>query len=183
MKCPVCRDTVLELEDIDHGLSAGVCDNCGGKWISLQSYHAWLEFAAHVQRDSGEENKTAAIPRNEKARICPRCDRILTKYSIAAESPLNIDRCSNCSGAWLDEADWETLRTKKLHVALDRIFTDHWQNEIRREKTKQTLANIYRKKFGPENFERVRNFKKWVFEQDNREEILSYLRDSSPLQM
>lgn len=183
MNCPVCRFTELELEDIDVGLSAGVCAHCRGKWISLRSYRVWLEFKEHERVKFGEENKTAAIPRHEPARICPRCSRILTKYRIAVESPLNIDRCSLCSGAWLDADDWEVLKTKQLHVALDRIFTDHWQDEISREKTKQTLANIYRRKFGAENFEIVRNFKKWVFDQENSEEILSYLRDSSPLQL
>ncbi len=183
MNCPVCKKTELELEDIDTGLGAGVCQTCNGRWISLQSYQAWLEFKSHIPVHNEEENKTAAIPRHEPARICPRCGRILTKYRIAVESPLNIDRCSLCSGAWLDADDWKALKTKNLHVALDKIFTDHWQDEISREKTRQTLTNIYRKKFGPENFEKLRAFKQWIFDQENREEILSYLRDNSPLQL
>ena len=183
MKCPVCRNTDLELNDIDNGLSAGVCSGCGGRWISLQSYLAWLEFADHGQTSSEVNTNGNSIPRNERARICPRCSRILTKYKISVESSLNIDRCNICSGVWLDAAVWLVLKEKKLHVSLQEIFTDHWQNEIRIDDTVSTLAGINREKFGRENFELVRNFKKWVFEQENPEEILTYLSDSSPLQM
>jgi len=183
MRCPVCLNTELKLQDIDRGLSAGVCLSCNGRWISLQSYQAWLEFEDHEQVKAEENNKAGSVPNNDRARICPKCKRILTKYKIAVESALNIDRCTICSGVWLDEADWATLKNKKLHLALDKIFTDHWQNEIRLDDTKVALAGINREKFGRENFELVRSFKKWVFEQKNPEEILSYLSDSSPLQM
>ena len=184
MKCPVCRNTELELTDIDVGLGAGVCPKCNGKWISFQSYEAWLDFGHQIPASSGEEaNQVGTIPEFERARICPRCGRILTKYKIETESWLNIDRCSNCAGAWLDADDWEALKSRNLHFALHKIFTDHWQHEISREETRQTLAEIYSKKFGRENFERIREFKRWIFDQENREEILSYLRDNNPLQI
>ncbi|MDH3493402.1 MAG: zf-TFIIB domain-containing protein [Acidobacteriota bacterium] len=183
MKCPACTNTELEFRDIDVGLGAGVCSNCKGRWVSLESYHAWLEFADHRPATEVEENMTEPVTKYDKARICPRCRRILTKYKIAVESPLKIDRCSNCAGAWLDAADWAALKSMKFHAALDRIFTDHWQNSISREETRQTLTAIYKRKFGPENFERVREFKKWVFDQENHEELLSYIRDRNPLQL
>ena len=128
----------------------------------------------------GESKMT--IPEFELARLCPRDGRILIKYDVGHEIPFKIDRCGNCAGVWLDENEWEILKKCNLHDELNRVFTDYWQEEISREETKKTLEKMYREKFGADDYEKVREFKKWADENGKRSEILAYLDDENPLQ-
>ena len=182
MNCPVCRTENLELTDIDRGLIAGVCPKCDGKWISLDSYEEWLSFANEYQTPVDEDFEIPSFPKFEAARICPRCQRILTKYTVDVDLPVKIDRCSNCSGVWLDKMVWETLRRKNLHNSLSKVFTDYWQREVKKSESRKTLDGLNRKRFGEEDYARILEFKRWVFKHPKRDEILTFLRDSNPLQ-
>ncbi|MEW6282393.1 MAG: zf-TFIIB domain-containing protein, partial [Candidatus Eremiobacterota bacterium] len=45
--------------------------------------------------------------RREGARLCPGCKEALAP---AAEGPLQVDRCPQCSGTWLDRGELALLR-------------------------------------------------------------------------
>ncbi|NNE66194.1 MAG: hypothetical protein HKN33_06475 [Pyrinomonadaceae bacterium] len=182
MKCPVCKDTALEIQDVAGSLVAGVCGNCKGKWISVQSYHFWLESVGpeEVQIDSASNE---SIETSENAKLCQTCERILTRFKISFDSSLFIDRCSFCLGIWLDQADWVYLNQCDLIRDLDKIATESWQQKVHKDELKSAVLLVYQNKFGKQKFDKVREFKKWVFEQDGREEILSFLRDTNPLHM
>ncbi len=158
MKCPVCSKT-LESNEIENGLNALVCSECRGKWISFDSYETWLKNHTYNAHESSVRSRDMTIPEFEIARLCPRCRRILVKYKVGKNIPFRIDRCTNCAGVWLDEDEWEILKSRNLHDDLSNIFTDHWQAEVAREETRATLDQIYESKFGSADYERMKEFK------------------------
>jgi Zn-finger nucleic acid-binding protein len=182
MKCPVCKQEIMELEEIDVGLDAEVCKKCHGKWISFSHYESWIERRGSSHPEIHVDDDDMKIPEFELARLCPKCSRILVKYKVGRNTAFQIDRCSNCAGVWLDADEWEALKNRNLHDDLQRIFTDHWQEGVSREETRKTLRGIYRSKFGESDYTKITEFKSWLDDQEKRSEILSYLRDKNPLQ-
>ncbi|MEK7723973.1 MAG: zf-TFIIB domain-containing protein, partial [Acidobacteriota bacterium] len=84
-----------------------------------------------------------SIPEFELARLCPECRRILVKYKVGQNIPFLIDRCGQCAGIWLDKGEWEILKRRNLHDDLQKIFTDHWQEEVKKGETRTNLAKMY----------------------------------------
>lgn len=114
--------------------------------------------------------------------FAPKCRRILVKYKVGRNIPFKIDRCGNCAGVWLDENEWETLKSRNLHDEINKIFTDHWQEKIKQEETREALRTIYEQKFGLEDYKKIRAFKTWINSHEKSGEILAYIRDKNPLQ-
>jgi Zn-finger nucleic acid-binding protein len=183
MNCPVCKADSLNTREIEPNLFAEVCRNCNGKWISSDNYEKWLNQLGEtlpelpVTEDSG-----MTIPEFELARLCPKDRRILIKYKVGRNLPFKIDRCSNCAGVWLDDKEWIALKERNLHDELNKVFTDHWQEEVKKEETRKTLEGIYRDKFGVEDYTKIKDFKIWIEKHEKGGEILAFLRDKNPLQ-
>lgn len=183
MNCPVCKYDSLKTTEIEPNLFAEVCANCSGKWISSDNYEKWLEHhGAILPEIQADDDPGIDIPEFELARLCPVDRRILIKYRVGRNLPFKIDRCSNCAGVWLDDREWVSLKQRNLHDELNKIFTDHWQEEVKREETRRTLDSIYEQKFGAEDYRRIRDFKKWAEGHEKSGEILAFLRDKNPLQ-
>ncbi len=182
MKCPACNKNDLETREIEPNLWARVCGECKGKWISNNNYQKWLKIRGEILPEIPSAEPNITIPEFELARLCPKCRRILVKYKVGRNIPFKIDRCGNCAGVWLDQDEWETLRSRNLHDELNKIFTNHWQEEVKREETRNALRSIYEQKFGKEDYEKIRMFKSWVNEHEKSGEILAYIRDKNPLQ-
>lgn len=184
MKCPVCKSESLETTEIEPNLFAEVCTNCRGKWISNHNYEQWLkhhgDILPEIPGDGG--GGEMLVPAFQLARLCPRDGRILIKYVVGRGIPFRIDRCGTCAGIWLDDREWEILKSRNLHDELNRVFTDHWQEEVQREEMRRHLESIYREKFGTDNYMRIKDFKSWIDQHEKRSEILAYLSDANPLQ-
>ena len=182
MKCPVCKYESLETKEIEPNLFADVCLKCGGKWISSDNYSQWLKYHGKILPEISVESSEMKIPEFELARLCPKDGRILIKYDVGHKIPFKIDRCGSCAGVWLEENEWEILKSRNLHDELNRIFTDYWQEEISRNETKKSLETMYREKFGADDYEKIKEFKNWADDHEKRSEILAYLDDANPLQ-
>ncbi len=183
MNCPGCKKTDFEIAELEPDLLVDVCKNCHGKWIAHINYERWLEHHGDALPEiPGESDPAMTIPEFELAKLCPGCRRILIKYKVGRNLPFKIDRCSNCAGVWLEENEWEILKSRNLHDELNKIFTDHWQEEVDREHTRNVLKTMYREKFGVDDFEKICEFKEWVDKHEKRNEISAYIRDKNPLQ-
>ncbi|MCB1024099.1 MAG: zf-TFIIB domain-containing protein [Acidobacteria bacterium] len=183
MNCPVCKTRSFESREIEPKLDVEVCKTCRGIWISRENYDVWLDHhGAILPEIPGDADPNMTIPEFELARLCPKCRRILIKYKVGRNLPFNIDRCGNCAGVWLDRDEWETLKSRNLHDELNRVFTDHWQEEVKRETTRAALKSIYEEKFGEEDYAKIRDFKRWADSHEKGDEILAYIRDKNPLQ-
>ena len=86
-----------------------------------------------------------------------------------------MPECPRCSGIWLDQNEWELLKTKGLHDDIHYIFTEAWQSRIKREEELQKKRNILLHKIGDTDFSKVDNFKNWLAEHDHKDMITAYL--------
>ena len=181
MNCPVCKTFELAQREIEPNLYASACENCKGRWLSFADYDAWLKANENLPVIPAKKIKMT-IPEFELVRLCPECRRILIKYRVGQDLPFFIDRCGTCAGIWLDKGEWETLKRRNLHDDLQKIFTDHWQEEVKRGETRSTLAKMYEEKFGKEDYSKIVKFKEWMDAHEKEDEIIAYLRDPNPLQ-
>lgn len=183
MNCPVCKSDNLKTKEIEPNLFGEVCTKCAGKWISSKNYEIWLEqHGTTLPELPSRESSGMTIPEFELARLCPVDRRILIKYKVGRNLPFKIDRCSNCAGVWLDDKEWVALKERNLHDELNKIFTDHWQEEVKKEETRKILEGIYREKFGEADYRKIKDFKSWMKNHDKGGEMLAFLRDKNPLQ-
>lgn len=183
MKCPVCKEENFETKEIEPKLFVEVCAKCDGKWISSDNYNRWLDgLDRELLEIPGTDENPLTIPEFELARLCPRCRRILVKYKIGRNIAFKIDRCGNCAGVWLDADEWKALRSRNLHDELNRVFTDHWQEEVKKDETRKALEKIYAEKFGEEDYGKIKDFKTWIEQHDKSGEIKAFIRDKNPLQ-
>lgn len=136
MSCPSCGYTLQKLTvttdaggkfDIDH------CGRCGGTWfdpyeINRTSYHE-ISRIAHL----------TVLPKNTprfvENLLCPRCQKILAKYSgESVPHGVTLFRCPKCHGIWatqkalasFKEHQEKTIRTykesKTAFPALSMVF-------------------------------------------------------------
>lgn len=173
----------MNLQEIEPNLFAEVCTKCSGKWVSSDNYEKWLEqHGATLPEIPATEDAGMTIPEFELARMCPMDRRILIKYKVGRNLGFKIDRCSNCSGVWLDDKEWIALKDRNLHDELNKIFTDHWQEEVKKEETRKTLERIYKEKFGEDDYMKIKDFKSWIEHHEKGGEIMAFLKDKNPLQ-
>lgn len=183
MKCPVCKTDSLSSAELEVNLFAEICSKCSGKWVSSESYDTWLEDHGTILPElPAEDDSDMSIPEFELARLCPRDRRILIKFKVRRNLPFLIDRCGKCGGVWLDDKEWIALKERNLHDELNKIFTDHWQEEVKRNETRRTLESIYKEKFGEDDYRKIKDFKTWVEHHEKSGEIKAFLRDKNPLQ-
>ena len=123
MRSPIHPDTTLELKEIVPGLSAYACPKSRGVWIPLQSYLAWQ--ALHKPDDRQPPPSYAPVPVDDSKRralICPESGRLLIRYRVGHGLNFHIDLSPVTGGVWLDQGEWEALKSKGLHAELNLIF-------------------------------------------------------------
>lgn len=169
----------MELREIEPGLVVYECPLSGGLWIPLQAYFAWKERqpqgtmappeggAPFLQDDS-----------RQRALVCPESGRLLLRYRVGHGLQFHIDRSPATGGVWLDKGEWEALKSKGLHVALNLIFTAAYQRQIRSEEYVQTLTEAFRERIGAADFSKVTAFGAWLAHHPRRRDICCYLLDN-----
>src|SRR5258708_6236443 len=142
MKCPVCKSFELIPAELESGLPASRCDQCGGNWIRGGEYWKWLEAHSNLpERPEAETQFTLAEP--GLPIDCPECRFRMVKYLVGHGFSFTIDHCQGCKGVWLDRDEWETLREHNLHDDLNSMFTSFWQDEAQKEARKGRQEHIY----------------------------------------
>ena len=102
---------------------------------------------------------------------------MLIRYRVGHGLHFQIDRSPLTGGVWLDKGEWDALKSKNLHTQLHVIFTAPYQAKIRTAELEQTLEEVFRDRIGPEDFEKVREFREWLTGHPKQRDILCYLLD------
>ena len=169
----------MELREIEPGLVVYECPQSGGLWIPLQAYFAWKERQPQA---SGALPEGGAPVLQDDARqralVCPESGRLLLRYRVGHGLQFHIDRSPATGGVWLDKGEWEALKSKGLHVALNLIFTAAYQRQIRSAEYVQTLTDAFRERIGAADFSKVAEFGAWLAQHPRRRDICCYLLDS-----
>lgn len=168
----------MQLREIEPGLSVYECPASGGLWIPLRSYLAWRE-----QQPQGTSAPSQIVPpeveddSKQRALICPESGRLLLRYRVGHGLKFHIDRSPVTGGVWLDKGEWEALKSKGLHVALNLIFTSAYQQQARSEDYAEKLTQTFRERFGAANFAKAEEFGTWLVANPKGRDICSYLLD------
>lgn len=159
--CPKHRVFNLQKSSIaDNQLSTYCCPHCSGHWINIEDYENWqLEHG----RDSSSpdtilENQDleAKIPvSDQKAGLCPECQRYLTRTIIPLKTPFSVERCSSCNGVWLDAGKWDILTQLGLESDIEKLFLKPWQANLRQKLKDQKEREIITEKLGSELADKV----------------------------
>src|SRR4051794_6912760 len=104
----------------------------------------------------------------------------MNRYLVGRGLSFSLDHCHSCKGIWLDGNEWETLQDRNLHDDLHSMLTDFWQSRARQEEQRRRMEQIYRAKFGDEDFERIQEIRAWVDGHPKKAELLGYLTDTDP---
>lgn len=174
--CPQCpNNPPLKAFKLSNGLFSYNCQSCDGNYLSSRNYHKWKtispikdenEKAPSVQKDSSE------------ALICPECRHIMFKYLVSPDIEFRVDFCRSCNGVWLDKNEWEHLESKDLAKNLNLVFTDSWQNKIRKISVEKRLDQLFKDRIGEKSYVRIKEFKNWLATKPNKGEIVAYLNEN-----
>lgn len=172
MECPQCKGYHLEPRELEVGLIAGSCPKCDGALLSLMNYRYWAD--RHVEVELKDSNDVVT-EEGSKAKMCPKCSRLMTKFQIGTESENRIELCTGCDEAWLDKGEWRLLKQLDMHDKLPKIFTDAWQRNIRIQRQEKKLKTHYEKRLGAEDFKKLDEFKQWLVQHPQKAAIQQYL--------
>ena len=66
-------------------------------------------------------------------------------------------------------------KARNLHDDIYLIFTAPWQDQVRSQESRRVQEELYRKKFGAEDFNEIQRMKRWIDGHPRKQEILAYL--------
>jgi uncharacterized protein len=113
MKCPACGHDLKE-KKVSPQLTVDVCEGgCGGIWFDNyelakldEKREALGDALLHIPRN-------ASPPAGAQRRSCPRCSGIkMMRHPYALGVKIEIDRCGNCNGIWLDAGELAAIRNQ-----------------------------------------------------------------------
>lgn len=180
MQCKACSQGFLKPSFIDGLFRAHTCSNCGGNWILVEDFVAWKErnpeheFAKECQWSEEESSES------KKALLCPVTGGIMRKFKITAKTDHRLDYSAAVGGIWLDKGEWELLKSEGVAGVLNKVVTQHWQNEIRKDSAVNSFSDIYEAKFGTEVYQKVKELREWLDAQPQKADLRSYLLAENP---
>jgi Zn-finger nucleic acid-binding protein len=179
--CPVCNQALSRLI-LEYGLPAYTCAGCDGIWISANEYLAWLSAQQAQAEPPSWLNEETPIPvvDNRQVLPCPECGRFLRRFKVWPQIEFHLDRCSGCRGIWFDRPEWETLQAHKLDQQVSLFFSDGWQQKLSNEAMTQRFAQMYLAKFGPADYEKIKEIREWLAAHPLGSSLLAYLTDTNP---
>lgn len=180
MDCPICKTEPLQPQQLEQGLQTQACEHCGGHWISLNDYHAWLERKGEILPEKAPSGDAPEPMTIKRAKLCPQCDHLLLKYKLGRGTAMTLDHCGQCGGVWFDRHEWAVLKDLNLHDEVYKIFTQSWQKQVRREMSRENLRRHYERKFGADDYAKIRDCKAWLVNHPQSSALLAYLSDADP---
>jgi len=179
MHSPLHSEVIMGPVEIEPGLNALQCPVSKGFWIPLQSYLAWRE--RHRDRAIPLPSEATPVGEDDSARaalFCPESGCLLQRFKVGQGLPFRIDRSPVTGGIWLDQGEWEALKSRDLHAELHQVFTAGYQKKVRSAQLQQTVLQTFQGKIGDEDFVKVSEFKSWLTQHPRSRDIICYLLDS-----
>ncbi|GAA6133863.1 hypothetical protein NBRC116188_06520 [Oceaniserpentilla sp. 4NH20-0058] len=175
MQCPSCKTTRLLPTKLEARLPAMGCKTCEGALLSLLYYRDWAEQGAVDEQATCSDDAAMEEHDSKIALNCPKCSRVMTKYSLAGDVGNRIDLCGNCDEAWLDRGEWALLKSLSLMTSATSIFTENWQRKVRKEKQDASRVARLRASVGSIDTEKAIEVKKWLDKAPHKATIIHYL--------
>jgi Zn-finger nucleic acid-binding protein len=173
MRCTSCKQGDLQASFIDQQFRAHTCNYCGGNWILVEDYVTWKE--RNPQFSFADVTITDDVADSRLALLCPVTGVIMRKLRISKESSHRLDYSAAVGGVWLDQGEWELLKSAGLAGSLNAILTEQWQNRIREQKAEETFTQLYLSKFGEDDYHKIKALREWLNTHPKKSDLRSYL--------
>ena len=125
MKCPNCGDGLQATEY--EGIPIETCSGCGGEWLdAIELYDVTVireerfseeELEALAAATPSECVKLTDVDRNL---VCPKCGGTTDPINYGGTSGIIIDRCTDCTGFWLDASELEKVQ----------MLVEGWEDQL-----------------------------------------------------
>ncbi|MFU8804998.1 MAG: zf-TFIIB domain-containing protein, partial [Bradymonadaceae bacterium] len=136
--CPHCRSPLDQRQS--HGVEVDLCGQCGGLWLDEGEFDALIaqRFAGKSLEDTLDQ--TAAFP--ERCRFCNldqsgrescqncglelgiNCPVDHSSMYIVSFGDIELDRCGECRGIWIDGFEREALARGDWEPPVEEVFPD-----------------------------------------------------------
>ena len=105
MNCPVCKDEVMIILELDE-IEVDYCGACKGVWLDEGELELLLDDAEKKEELLASFTVVKNIAESKIA--CPVCQQSMEKIKIGEEK-LIIDKCLANHGLWFDEGELEEI--------------------------------------------------------------------------
>jgi len=183
MKCPVCKDDLLQHETLESNVPAYKCGRCNGIWLSSTEYLAWLQLHNQTLPDKACVDIPVPVWDTQELKLCADCGRILSRYKVLPNTKFVLDHCGHCNGVWLDKGEWDILIARNLLGKINQFFTRAWQTSLQEEEAKAELDKLYTVKFGIADYARAKEIWNWLRDHPQRAMLLAYLQAENPFKV
>lgn len=174
MKCTSCKAGSLIPSFLDAQFRCHTCDKCGGNWILIEDYVSWKERNPEFEFNADRIEEIVADDTSE-ALLCPVTGGLMRKLRISKNTPHRMDYSARVGGVWLDKGEWELLVAGGLAGNLNALLTEEWQHRVKLDSSKAALTEMYRGKFGDDDYERAKEVIEWINSNKNSEELRRFI--------
>lgn len=180
MNCTSCQNGTLVPSFIEGQFRAHTCSNCGGNWILIEDYVSWKERNGDYEFSEEINAEESSAEDSKKALLCPVSGTIMRKFRISASNEHRIDYSALVGGVWLDKGEWELLKSEGLAGCINSVVTQTWQRALKEKNTTQNFSEIYKDKFGEENYQKIKELRAWLNSQAQKSDFRAYLLAEDP---
>ncbi len=180
MKCTACESGLLSPAYLDVMLACHTCDQCGGSLLKMVDYLHWKDRQGDFSPESPKDVVVSA-EESPRALLCPVTGGLMTKYRISADTDHRLDLSVAINAVWIDKGEWDLLKADGLSLQVNRIFTNHWQRAIHDAESKETMQELYQRRFG-EHYAELKKIRKSLALMPNKHEAMAYLSADDPYQ-
>ena len=174
MKCPACSSSIApRLAMGKQGPSTIRCEHCGGTWLRAVDYWRW---AAEQPREASPDLPSSTVAEDHQGlRYCPDDGYVMARFRVTRHPGFYLDQCRTCSGVWLDQGEWEELAELGLQARLGEVLSEEWELALRKKEKEAHEAEMWERRLGGEDLERIREIKSWLADHPKRSELLAFL--------
>lgn len=166
----------MERVDLDPGLVAYRCLETGGHWIPLENYQRWHTTHPPEEVTHAMVSVAATVSEFDDApKQCPESGAVMTRFRVGHGLPFRIDR-SRTGGVWLDDGEWEALKSCHLHVSIHRFSTGPWQQVVRQQEMEAAMQTQLLERLGEDLYQRLTALRKELAAHPQRDAALAYLQ-------
>jgi hypothetical protein len=114
IKCPACGKEMTKIFVKDAKCYVDICvDGCGGIFFDNKEFEKFDEQHENIDDIVAAYKDKAYIAHNEaKDRICPVCNKVMSKHYVSIKNEVEIDECYSCGGIFLDYGELEAIRNQ-----------------------------------------------------------------------
>ena len=130
MQCPQCAGPLQAT--VYEDVPVHTCETCGGEFVGGEEFARIVDnrqetFSDRQRAELAECKPSFGRIATEPERLlqCPACGQTMNVTNYAGDSGIFVDRCSVCSGIWLDHQELE-----KIQVVMEK-WADEASPQIR----------------------------------------------------